>query len=483
VRVDPLARAEQLLRLLDDAPDSDDGLRALVTTVGRERALALAAARAARTRGWAPSFVEGRLWLARGNSERAEGCFTRALTAGRQAGKLLGWVGEELIRAGRISQAERLLRAWQPRRPDDAEAVTLLVRLALSRRDSKAALRAQRRLAELRPSQPQVRLVHARLLQEAGSLEEAVKEYEAAVKLASSDAALECQTLLELGPILELLERFDEAVRRYRRGLSLAARGEWAHRELQRRILHSFERRGAGDELVKEARRMLAEDAQSSLALRVLASESARTGKTTDAIGYYGRYLKGAPGDTAARSQLMFLLTRAGRSREAAEQAGELFRRQPSVRHLLEHATLLTSAGEAARARVVLRGGIKRFEGQAEELSQLASALDGSGDDEGARLAYAGLLKLDGAAGTYHRAFGSYLWARSRTAEALAAWSWLRGSPPTRVGYERWVEVVLGARAPAAFAARATLTAQAREGLRRFPGHAGLLALARQLGI
>lgn len=493
VRPDPAARGAQLLKLLDDAPESEEGLRALIQGVGLAHALQLATARSAREHSWQAHFVEGRLWSARGRHERAEACFQAALAAGAKAPKLLGWVGEELVRAGRVPRAEALLRAWLPRRKDDVGALSLSVRIALSRRDGATALKGQKRLCELQPENVQVRIVHARLLRERGAIDEAAKELEVALKLfqkaekekdAERDTALECQVLLEQGALLELLERFDEAIKHYRRGLTLTAKGRWAHRELESRILKSFERRGAFRELEEEARKMLKADAKSPLALHVLAERSVKNRKHEEAIGLYARYLKVVPTDHAARADLLFLLTRAHRHREAVEHARELWLRNGSQpRYLLEYGTTLAAAREKGQAIRVLRDGLKRFAKDSDGLQLLASGLDGLDDAEGVKLAFASLRKLEGTAREHTRAWGSYLWGKGKHADAVKAWGELLGASPGRLDYERWVEVVLEENVLRERSFRSVLLEEVKRGLGKYPGHRGLISLARQLGL
>jgi tetratricopeptide (TPR) repeat protein len=484
IRPDPVGRARQLLKLLEQAPESDEGLQALVGVAGLSRATALAEAQSAAARSWQAPFIAGRLWLQSGKAAAAERAFVRSLGLGRTARRLLGWIGEELVRAGRVKQAEALLTAWERRRAEDVDALAILSRMAISRRDLKAALTVQRRLAALQPKDAQVRLVHARLLHEEGSIEASVKEYEAATKLAGKDAQLECQMLLEQGSLLELLERFDDGIKLYRRGLALTAKGGWAHREFQQRILNSFERRGAFNELMAEARAILKNSPKNLLALRVLATRSAKIGKLTDAIGFYGRYLAGAPGDNRARAELVFLLMRLGRLREAVPHASELHRRNPSdSRQLLEYSTLLTQTGQKEEARKALRAAIALYEKDADGLQLVAGALDTIGDRDGTKLAFAALLKLDGPSKRYHGAYGRFLWQRGRRGEAIDAWAQLVSGSPSRVDYEQWVEVLLSEEAAKDATVRARLATQTRAGLSRYPELPGLLSLKRQLGI
>jgi tetratricopeptide (TPR) repeat protein len=484
IRPDPAGRAQQLLKLLEQAPESDEGLQAVVAVAGLARAAALAEAQSATAHGWQAPFIAGRLWLQAGKAAAAERSFARSLGLGRTARRLLGWIGEELIRAGRVKQAEAMLRAWERRRTEDVDALAILSRIAISRRDLKAALTVQRRLAVLQPKDTQVRLIHARLLHEEGSIEASVKEYEAATKLVGKDAQLECQMLLEEGSLLELLERFDDGIKLYRRGLTLTAKGGWAHREFQQRILGSFERRGAFNELMAEARAILKDSPKNLLALRVLATRSAKTGKLAEAVGFYDRYLVGAPGDNKARAELVFLMMRLGRLREAVPHARELHKRNPSdSRQLLEYSTLLTQTGQKDEARKVMRAAIALYEKDADGLQLVAGALDTLGDRDGTKLAFGALLKLDGPSKRYHGAYGRFLWQRGRRSEAIDAWAQLLNRSPSRVDYEQWVELLLSEEAVKDSSVRARLATQTRAGLARYPDLPGLLSLKRQLGI
>ncbi|MCC6748009.1 MAG: tetratricopeptide repeat protein [Deltaproteobacteria bacterium] len=482
VRHDGEARGRRLLEALFKAPDSDEGLQALVDEVGLDRATRWAAERGRALRSWQAAFVEGRLWARRGREAAALAAFRRALAAGRTAPSLLGWVGEELVHLGREKEALALLRDL-PRRPSkDAAALELVVRLALARRDLKLAVAGQRRLVEFAPREVQPRLHLARLLEAAGTIDEAVTELEGALKVVGRDGALRCQVLRDLGGIEEQLERFDEAVRHYEEALRYATAGEWAHRELEQRILKNYERRGAFVELSRAALRMLKGNPKNLAALQVLARRSVEEGKLEPAAGYYLRYLAQAPGDGLARSRLMLLLVRLGRPSEAAAQALELARREPSEpRHLLEHAALLVAAGQLARAQRALRDGLARYRKDGDALELLAAALEQHGDGAGAKLAYAALLKLDDPSGRYRQRVTRQLFRAGRRKEALALWREHLGAGAGRVAYEEWVEWVLTVGAWLDGETRPAVLAITEAGLRRHPGHAGLHGLKRRI--
>jgi len=489
VRRDAVGQADLLLQALDKAPDDEPGLRSLVDEVGLPRALAMAGRRAATARSWQAHFIEGRLLLRSRRFGSASAAFRRALAAAPRAtdpdkgGALLGWIGEELLKEGRSREAHALLKAWIDRRPADALALKTLAQIALERRDLKAAIKYQGKLVQAQPGDPQLRLVHARMLCQAGDLDEAATAFAGALKLIEKDAELKCQTLAELGQLQETLEQFDAAVESYRRALKLAARGSYLHSQLQEQILRSFQRRYEDQKLEAEARKILGGQPRHRTALLLLAELLARRpGKLGEAIAFYERYLKVVPSDSKVRETVMFLLVGSSRTRQAVPHARALYQESQHVaRRLLEYTGLLSLTGDREGAKKVLRGAIVSFKRDASTLQLIAEALDGFNDREGAKLALGALLEL-GKHERFFLAYGRRLWQRGSYDDALRFWGKSLGAAPDALAYEQWVEVVLSEGAQGKTAVRAQIAAEVERGLQRFPGHGGLRTLKRQLG-
>ena len=492
VRRDAQNHGELLLRALEKAPEDVPGLQALIDEVGLERAHTLAASRARKERSWQAHLIVGRLQLRRRRLGAALGAFRRALAAApskpglkaAEGGSLLGWIGEELLKDSRSKQAHRLLKAWIDRRSFDTVALKILARIALEKRDLKGAVKYQGKLVEARPTDPQLRLVHARMLRQLGDLDAAVKAYTGALKLIKNDGSLRCQSLAELGQLQETLEQFDAAVESYRRALKLATEGSYVHRQLQEQILRNFQRRRAYGKLEAEAKKILTKQPKHRMALRLLAEQMARLpGKLNEAITYYERYLKVVPSDGKARETLMFMLLGSGRTKDAVPHARALYKANPFVpRRLLEYAGLMETGGDRAGAKKALRDGITSFKKNAGGLQLIVGALQRLKDDEGVKLALAALLKQGGLDDRFLLSYGRRLWQLGRRAEALSFWDRILGDKPTSLAYEQWVEVVLSSRAHVRPKLRPRLQAEAARGLRRYPRHAGLRVLKAQLG-
>jgi len=491
VRRDADNHAELLLRALEKAPEDVPGLQALIDEVGPAKAQALAALRARTVRSWQAHFIVGRLQLRRRKLGAALGAFRRALGAAPRAGLkpaegglLLGWIGEELLKEARAKQAHRILKAWIDRRSFDTLALKTLARIALEQRDLKSAVKYQDKLVLARPDDPQLRLVHARMLRQLGDLDAAVKAYTGALKRIKKDGSLKCQSLAELGQLQETLEQFDPAVESYRQALKLATSGSYVHRQLQEQILRNFQRRRAHGKLEAEAKKILARQPKHRMALRLLAEQMARQpDKLNEAIKYYERYLKVVPGDGKARETVMFMLLGSGRTRDAVPHARALYTANPSVpRRLLEYAGLLELSGDRSGAKKVLRAAIASYSKNKRGLQLIVEALERFNDRVGAKLALAALLKQGGLDHGFLLSYGRRLWRLGRHAEALSFWDRTLGARPTSLAYEQWVEVVLTARAHMRPKLRARLQAEVARGLGRYPGHGGLSLLKRQLG-
>ncbi len=490
VRGDSLDRAALLLSRLEGRPRAAGGLRALVAAIGRGRALALAQ-RSARKGSWAASFIVGRLELSARRRKRALKAFRRALKGSKgkaNGSEVLGWAASELVAAGHIPEAKKLLQAWIPKRPGDVGALRIAVRMALSARDQKRACELQGKLAKLLPSDARVWLVHARLLERTGQLSRAARAFESALKVVQKDPALRCQLLRELGQLLETLERYDAAVRRYKQALKLTKKGGYTHRKLQAAILASYRRRGAHRGLLAEARAMLKQNPQNRLALITLARQTVKDPRRMrEAVKLYERYLAQANNDVKARVTVMFLLLRLGRAADAVKHAAKLHELQPErPRRLLEYAGLLSQLSRKKEAIAALRHGIalyrKRKNGDA--LHLLALALDRLKAKKDALAAFQAMLTLDGEGNgyRYHRIYGTYLWRRAERVKALTAWGVALGPKAKRLAYASWIETIETVQAWRYAEALPLLRKQLARGLKRFPKSAQLRALRARLG-
>jgi tetratricopeptide (TPR) repeat protein len=489
VRGGSLERAALLLSRLEGQPRDAAGLRTLVSSVGRARALALAR-RSARKGSWAASFIVGRLELAAKRRRVAVKAFRRALkgSKGKSFGsEVLGWAAGELVAAGHVPEAKRLLDRWLAKRPKDVGALRIAVRIALSARDQKKACTLQGKLAALLPSDARVWLVHARLLRRTGQLSKAARGFEAALKLVHKDPALRCQLLRELGSLLDTLEQFDAAILRYKEALKLTKKGGYVHRELQATILASYRRRGALVKLVAEAQAMLKEDPKNQLALLTLAQQMAQKPRRMhEAIKLYERYLALVKNDIKARATVMFLLLRLGRAADAVKHAAKLHALQPEVpRRLLEYAGLLAQLRRKKEAIAALERGIalyrKRKSGDA--LHLVALALHRLNAHKSAGAAFRAMLALDGKGRghRYHRIYGHYLWRRAERVEALKIWGAGLGPKAKPLAYARWTETMETVQAWRYPQVRPLLRKQLARALKRFPRNKALAALRARL--
>ncbi|MCA9665288.1 MAG: tetratricopeptide repeat protein [Myxococcales bacterium] len=483
IKRDPKADAERLLKLMERSPETGLGVEAMVRAVGIRRAVQMARRRLREAPSWRTQLSLGRLLLRARRRGAALVQLRKALVgAAKETQPALGWAAQALVEANARAQAARLIARFRKRYADDAGAAQLAVRLALARRDLQVAVSEQQRLARLRPKAQQVQRVLARLLVRAGRFDDAATQLGAMLKLKTLSSETRCELLRDLAGLEEKLERFKDAVTHYRAALKLADGGSWIDRDLRKRLLDSYRTRRDRAGLIKEAERMLKADPKAALALEVLGDENLRVGRVPEAITYFERYLKVSPGDHTVRARLMFLLMRRGMRARATVHAGELHKRRPSVpRHLLEWAALLSSGGKRAEARAALRKGITLYAKDSDGLQLVAGALSDLGDNDGAKLAFAALVKLAASDRSSQGAIGRYLWQRGQRGPALDAWTAMLGKKPTALAYHTWVELVLSVRAQSFPSLRARVAAELRRGLQHYPKHDGLRTLARQL--
>ena len=123
--------------------------------------------------------------------------------------------------------------------------------LAAGERDKAAAAFAE--MANIDPTNFNLRLEAAASLAENSLTEEALAAFEEAERLAGNDTAKRCRVLSEIGRLHERLAQGDEALAVYDRAIALMGRGNWLKRDLLERVIALHKRSGSLEALVARA--------------------------------------------------------------------------------------------------------------------------------------------------------------------------------------------------------------------------------------
>jgi protein O-GlcNAc transferase len=125
--------------------------------------------------------------------------------------------GLALHHQGRVVEAEALYSAVLAVRPDHFDALQMLGVIKLGRGDLAAALRLTGAALQQRPTSPQVLLNHGNVLDAMKRHDEALANFDEAIRRKKSFAEAHCNR----GAALTALERYDEALESFKRAIAL----------------------------------------------------------------------------------------------------------------------------------------------------------------------------------------------------------------------------------------------------------------------
>jgi protein O-GlcNAc transferase len=125
--------------------------------------------------------------------------------------------GLALHHQGRVVEAEALYSAVLTVRPDHFDALQMLGVIKLGRGDLAAALRLTGAALQQRPTSPQVLLNHGNVLDAMKRHDEALANFDEAIRRKKSFAEAHCNR----GAALTALERYDEALESFKRAIAL----------------------------------------------------------------------------------------------------------------------------------------------------------------------------------------------------------------------------------------------------------------------
>jgi tetratricopeptide (TPR) repeat protein len=329
--------------------------------------------------------------------------------------------------------------AWlAARRPDEA-----LRRFEQAHAAAPRDLDLRRRIAEL--------------CVERGAVAQAIAELEGARAL-DMDEAARVALVRRLGDLHRRQGDWRGAGQLYLEAWRAAATGSGARSDLEPQLIAVYRGHGALADLAAQA-------SQGQGAWdQVLAGDVAvAEGRKPRAVEAYRRALALDPSLHAARRRLLQVLPPG--APERIPLLADLAAAQPTdpAGHI-ELARALFAAKRDADAVQALRDAAARFASAPYVQDELARLLVAQGHPSDALPLYERAVRLDPGNADYQQALGDCQHRLGHQAAAVAAWRPLAGSPPTRAGYQRLLEVLR------AHGADDEIGATYRQALERFPG-------------
>jgi tetratricopeptide (TPR) repeat protein len=283
----------------------------------------------------------GMLWQLLGAALRAQG--KPALPAIERAAQLMPGdaaahnnLGNALIDAGRLDEAQRSYRQALSLWPDFAEAHSNLGKLLFDSSQFAAAFASYQRVVELRPNHAEAWNQCAIAAHALGRLEQAVACHERAVALRPELA----EAHHGLGLVLRDLDRLDQAIASYRRALALSPKSA----DLQRDLAVALRLQGRSDEAEASGRQAQSLDPASTATIVLLADIEADRGRFDAAEALLRRALSIEPA-----------------SPDALAGIARLRRMTPDDGEWLSQAQALADSGLTPRREVPLRYAIGKF--------------------------------------------------------------------------------------------------------------------------
>lgn len=249
-------------------------------------------------------------------SERRTALETLARDADIDGGpaRAMTHLARELSKSGSVDHAATLLRRLQERHPDDFW-VNQLLTLVLMETDPSEAVRYATVSVALRPKSAGVRLNLGRVLRDSGRSDEAMVQFQEAIRLAPDYAAAHSM----LGLTYEDMGQFEEAITEYREALRLDPAYWESHANLGA-LLSELKQPGAAIAACREAVRIEPDNVE---ALNNLGGALAQSGQFDEAIAVFTKSLAVAPADK--KNVIRYNLAYAYRERGSAlSLAGKL---------------------------------------------------------------------------------------------------------------------------------------------------------------
>jgi tetratricopeptide (TPR) repeat protein len=249
----------------------------------------------------------------------------------------------------------------------------------------------------------------------------ALEQYNAIIDMAGGDTRQRAMAMKDVGDVLALMGRSDEAIESYRSAMRLVEEGYWLHRELQQGIINVYRSENRLVELLDE---LEADWSSPDFAqLMLLASLYEETGRDDRALETVERAVREQPSSVDARLALIRMLERRGESDRVVEEYETLIRRNPGdSTYRFRLVDVLRRSGDREAAIEVLAEIADRFSSDSSVLIEVADRYMRFRESEPAGVIYERLVRIDPDNPDNWIALGEYQFMESRRSEAERSW-------------------------------------------------------------
>ena len=383
---------------------------------------------------WAALTVLGHLYRKTGDDPRALEMWTRAV-AKRDADAATWLAIGEVHKGGgnnkeaRAAYEKALSHASAKDMNMKKQALRALADLALAVGDNDGANAYFKQFLDLDPNNAQLWIERGNAMLAAGKRDVALDSYAAAEKLLGSDPAKRVEVVALRGQALEGMGKPDEAIVEYQRAIKMAPKGYYLEVELTNRIVNIHRDKQTLPELLARYETQWPEGSRGHFEWSTLGMLYAETGAQDKAIAALKRAVAKAAWELATQRRLIQMLQTAGRDDEALAQYEAVVRAAPGeAQFQVELADLYQRRGQEKKALDMLSHLQARFPSDAGILSLIADRYQRWGKDELAIAQYERLAKLEPDDPSHLVTLGEQYWQNQDKPRALATWKRIANS-------------------------------------------------------
>ena len=436
-------------RILAKNPGDKDALNKLRGLYKRYRSVALLVSEyekqlAKNPRDFSTLVVLGHLALDEGQRDKALTYYQRAAQVRPTDDALQVSLGELYRTAGKLDDARTAYQqalAHASGKKDKLADLRALAEIAVDQTDFTTAAADYTKILELDAGDIQTRLDLADVLGKAKRYDQAVASLRATEGKLHADPARRVEVVARIGQMLETAGKDDDAIREYKRAMSLTRKGYYLRKELTERIIEIHRRHQDLPVLVAELEKQWKPGARGHFEWDVLARLYEETGREDKALAAYRKAVAKSPWELETQRRLIALLENSGRADEAIKQYQAVIKVAPGEpRFQLELAERYWRRGQDKQALALLHRIESRFPGDAGVQAALADLFTRWGKDDLAIKAYQRLTQIEPDEPSHLVNLGDQWFQRGDKKKAMAVWHRILGKKDA-AGYARLGQV------------------------------------------
>ncbi len=296
-----------------------------------------------------------------------------------------------------------------------------LADLAFDAREWDAASAYVERIVALDPDNVDVRRELAGIYVRYERWDDALAQYEAIVDGAGRDTRQRAMAMADMGDVLALMGRTDEAVETFEDAMRLVERGYWLHRALEQRVIDAYRTDGRLAELVERFEsEWTSPDFDQLLLLADLYDE---IGRDDDALDAVRSAVRRNSRSIDARLALIRLLERRGEVDAVIEEYETLIRQAPNdASFVFRLVDLQRRLGDVDAALDLLDDASRRYASNPSALLEIADRYMRLRETERAGDIYERLVRVEPDEPLNYVALGDYHFMEGRRSEAERTW-------------------------------------------------------------